>query len=150
MSGWPRNLSGVLRAVAAASLLAASACETVAPPPPAPPPPAPVAPAPPSPPEPRRYQDEGNASWYGAKHHGEKTASGAAFDKNALTAAHRTLPFDTRLRVTNLENGRTVEVVVNDRGPYVDGRLIDLSEAAARKLGFTEDGVVRVRIEELP
>lgn len=130
-------------------ILVVSACETAAPPAPSPAPTV-VAPAPAPPPEPRLYSEEGRASWYGINHHGKKTASGQPFDKNALTAAHRTLPLDTRLRVTNLENGRSVEVVVNDRGPFVDGRLIDVSEAAARALGFAKDGVARVRVEELP
>jgi rare lipoprotein A len=135
------------RALVVLALLASSACETT--PPPSPPvavqpPPAALAP------ERKLYRQEGRASWYGDVHHGRKTASGDAFDKNAFTAAHRTLPFRSRLRVTNLENGRTVEVVVNDRGPYVRGRLIDLSEAAARALGFGPDGVALVRIEEAP
>ena len=98
---------------------------------------------------PPREQDAalmGNASWYGKPHQGRKTASGESFDMNALTAAHRTLPFGTRVQVTNLRNGRTVEVRINDRGPQVPDRIIDLSYAAARALGAVGDGVFRVRI----
>jgi len=88
----------------------------------------------------------GTASWYGDPHHGRETASGEIFDKTKLTAAHRTLPFGTRVAVTNLDNGRTIEVRVNDRGPFVAGRLIDLSESAARSLGAIGVGLMRVRI----
>ena len=79
----------------------------------------------------------GTASWYGEPHHGRPTASGETFDKARLTAAHRTFPFGTRVAVTNLDNGRAVEVRVNDRGPFVRGRVIDVSPAAARALGFS-------------
>lgn len=89
----------------------------------------------------------GLASWYGAFHHGLRTASGEIFDMGELTAAHRTLPLGTRLWVTNLENGRVVRVRVNDRGPYVDGRVIDLSREAARVLDMVEQGVARVRLD---
>jgi rare lipoprotein A len=89
----------------------------------------------------------GLASWYGEYHHGLPTASGEVFDMAQLTAAHRTLPLGTRLRVTNLENGRTVRVRVNDRGPYVDGRVLDLSHGAARMLDMVERGVAPVRLE---
>jgi rare lipoprotein A len=89
----------------------------------------------------------GLASWYGEAHHGRLTASGEIYDLTRLTAAHRTLPLGTRLRVTNLESGRIVRVRVNDRGPYVSGRVLDLSEAAARSLGMREEGVVRVRLD---
>jgi rare lipoprotein A len=88
----------------------------------------------------------GFASWYGEPHHGRPTSSGEVFDKTKLTAAHRTLPFGARVAVTNLDNGRTVEVRVNDRGPFVNGRLIDLSEAAARSLGGIGAGLIRVRL----
>jgi rare lipoprotein A len=91
----------------------------------------------------------GDASWYGEPHHGRRTASGETFDMNERTAAHRTLPMGTRLLVTNLETGRTVVVRVNDRGPDVAGRIIDLSYAAARELDAVGDGVVRVRIRVL-
>jgi rare lipoprotein A len=91
---------------------------------------------------------EGLASWYGGSHHGGPTASGERFNKNAMTAAHRTLKMDTRVRVTNKRNGRSVEVRINDRGPY--GRaVIDLSEAAAKKLDMIDAGIVPVRIEVL-
>jgi rare lipoprotein A len=136
--------------LAALATLSAVACQS----PQSVPPPEPVAltppPPPAEPPKPSLYAAEGKASWYGDFHHGRKTASGEPFDKEAMTAAHRSLPLDTRVRVTNLENGRSVELVVNDRGPYVDGRLIDVSEAAARRLGFRADGVAQVRVEELP
>lgn len=89
----------------------------------------------------------GLASWYGGEHHGGPTASGERFDKRALTAAHRTLRMNTRVRVTNERNGRTVEVRINDRGPYGRGRIIDLSEAAARALDMLDAGVVPVRVE---
>jgi rare lipoprotein A len=86
---------------------------------------------------------------YGHQFSGKTTASGEAFDPTALTMAHRTLPFGTRVRVTNLENQRTVEVVVNDRGPFVSGRIADLSEAAARRLGMISDGVVEALLDVL-
>jgi rare lipoprotein A len=89
----------------------------------------------------------GRASWYGEFHHGQLTASGETFDMMQLTAAHRTLALGTRLRVTNLENGRMVRVRVNDRGPYVDGRILDLSLGAARALDMVERGVVPVRLD---
>ena len=84
---------------------------------------------------------------YGTGFAGRKTASGETFDPGALTMAHRTLPFGTLVRVTNLENQRTVELVVNDRGPFVRGRIADVSEAAARRLGMVGDGVVEALIE---
>jgi rare lipoprotein A len=86
------------------------------------------------------------ASWYGAEHHGKQTASGEPFDMHALTAAHPSLPFGTRVVVTNLANGRRVTVRINDRGPFVSGRGIDLSYAAARALGSVGAGVVPVGI----
>lgn len=92
---------------------------------------------------------EGMASYYGKSFAGRPTASGERFDPRALTAAHRDLPFGTRLRVTNLENGRSVTVRVNDRGPYAAGRIVDLSWQAARKLGMVDSGVARVRLEIL-
>jgi rare lipoprotein A len=91
----------------------------------------------------------GKASYYGAALQGHKTANGARFDRRALTAAHRTLPFGTRVRVTNLGNGRQVVVRINDRGPYAGGRIIDLSEEAARRLDCLAQGVVEVRIERI-
>jgi rare lipoprotein A len=89
----------------------------------------------------------GLASWYGAFHQGLLTASGETYDMGRLTAAHRTLPLGTRLRVTNLDNGRIVRVRVNDRGPYVPGRIVDLSCAAARLLDMVDRGIALVRLE---
>jgi rare lipoprotein A len=89
----------------------------------------------------------GLASWYGGKHHGGPTASGEKFNKHALTAAHKTLRMHTKVKVTNKRNGRTVVVRINDRGPYVRGRIIDLSERAAQILGMIDAGVVPVKIE---
>lgn len=91
----------------------------------------------------------GRASWYGPYHHGRKTANGEIYDMNALTAAHRTLPLGTWVRVTNLGNGRTVVVRLNDRGPYIDGRIIDLSRKAAEILDMVEKGLAEVSIEVL-
>jgi rare lipoprotein A len=88
----------------------------------------------------------GRASWYGEPHHGRMTASGETFDMHRLTAAHRTLPLGTRLLVTNMANGRSVVVRVNDRGPYRSGRILDLSYAAARALHAVEAGVINVRL----
>jgi rare lipoprotein A len=89
----------------------------------------------------------GLATFYGGAHQGGPTASGERFDKRRLTAAHRTLPFGTRVRVTNTRNGRSVEVRINDRGPYGHGRIIDVSEAAARRLDMIDAGVVPVIVE---
>jgi peptidoglycan lytic transglycosylase len=100
-------------------------------------------------PSPRPAVQEGHASWYGEAHHGQRTASGERFDMNALTAAHPTLPFGTRLRVVNLDNDRAVDVRVNDRGPIVPGRIIDLSYAAARALGALGTGIIPVRLTVL-
>ncbi len=92
---------------------------------------------------------EGIASWYGPGFHGQPTSSGEIYDQYQLTAAHQTLPLGTRLAVTNLRNHRTIEVRINDRGPFVDGRIIDLSYAAARSLDMVGPGTVPVRIEVL-
>ncbi|MEE8273960.1 MAG: septal ring lytic transglycosylase RlpA family protein [Alphaproteobacteria bacterium] len=92
------------------------------------------------------YDVVGIASWYGGRFHGRRTASGEVYNKHAYTAAHRTLPFGTRVRVINLENGRSVVLTVNDRGPFVRGRIIDVSQRAARALGFMRRGIVRVRV----
>lgn len=92
---------------------------------------------------------EGLASWYGSQFQGRPTASGELFDSSDLTMAHPTLPFGTRVRVTNLRNGRSVEVRVNDRGPFVGSRIADLSHAAAVMLGMMHRGIARVRIEVL-
>ncbi len=91
----------------------------------------------------------GTASWYGPGFHGNRTSSGEIYDQYDLTAAHQTLPLGTRVAVTNLTNGREVEVRINDRGPFVKGRSIDLSYAAARSLGMIGPGTVPVRIEVL-
>ena len=96
-----------------------------------------------------RAVQEGTASWYGAEFAGRPTASGETFDPTQLTAAHRTLPFGTLLRVTHLGNGRSVVVRVNDRGPFTDRRIIDLSHAAASDLGMVAAGTARVRIEPI-
>jgi rare lipoprotein A len=93
------------------------------------------------------FTETGVASWYGKAHHGRRTANGERFDMRAMTAAHRTLPFDTIVRVTNLDTGKVVKVRINDRGPYVKGRIIDLSAKAAQTLDISEDGTANVRIE---
>jgi rare lipoprotein A (peptidoglycan hydrolase) len=92
----------------------------------------------------------GTASWYGPGFHGKKTASGEIYDQTKLTAAHKTLPLGTKARVTNLDNGSTVEVAINDRGPFVEGRIIDLSRAAARALGFVKLGTAPVQVVLIP
>ena len=91
--------------------------------------------------------EQGQASYYAARFHGRRTASGERYDHQALTVAHRTLPFGTVLRVTNERNGRTITVRVNDRGPHIRGRIVDLSGAAARELGVIRSGTAPVRIE---
>ena len=88
----------------------------------------------------------GQASWYGPGFHGRLTASGEVYNQNALTAAHKTLRFGTRVRVTNLNNGRSIVLRINDRGPYAGGRIIDVSAAAARSLGMMSSGVAPVRV----
>lgn len=93
------------------------------------------------------YDETGIASWYGDDFHGKSTANGERYDMDALTAAHRTLPMPTVVRVTNLENGRSIRLRVNDRGPYARGRIIDLSRRAAQLLGFHDRGTARVRVE---
>ena len=94
-----------------------------------------------------KWTQDGKVSWYGPGFHGRQTANGETFDTNDMTMAHRSLAFGSKVRVTNLDNGRSIVVRVNDRGPYVGGRIADLSHAAASRLGFLEDGVVRARIE---
>jgi len=91
--------------------------------------------------------ETGIASWYGYPYHGRAAASGEIYDMEKLTAAHRTLPFNTWVRVYNLDNSKTVDVRVNDRGPFVDGRIIDLSHAAARDIAMIGPGTARVRLE---
>jgi len=95
------------------------------------------------------YNETGTASWYGTKFHGRKTANGERYDMHAMSAAHKTLPMPSMVRVTNLENGRSVVVRVNDRGPFVKSRIIDLSYAAATSLGYDQQGTARVRVETL-
>lgn len=95
------------------------------------------------------YNAVGGASYYGSKHQGRRTASGEPFDQNALTAAHRQLPFGTRLLVTNLDNQKTVIVRVNDRGPHTRSRIIDLSRQAAQQLGMLGSGTANVRLQTL-
>ena len=96
------------------------------------------------------YRQTGIASWYGKPFHGQATANGEIYDMNGLTAAHKTLPMPTYARVTNLDNARVITVRINDRGPFVHGRIIDLSRRAAQLLGFEEQGVARVRVEAIP
>ncbi|MCW6037346.1 septal ring lytic transglycosylase RlpA family protein [Spirulina subsalsa FACHB-351] len=91
----------------------------------------------------------GVASWYGPNFHGRRSASGEIYNQNAMTAAHRTLPFGTRVRVTNLNNGRSVVVRINDRGPFIAGRVIDLSRGAAQEIGLIRSGVAPVSVEVL-
>ncbi len=93
------------------------------------------------------YRETGIASWYGPGFHGRATANGEIFDQNALTGAHRTLPMPSMVRVTNLDNGRSIQVRINDRGPFKNGRIIDLSRRAADLLGFRRIGTAKVRVE---
>jgi rare lipoprotein A len=115
--------------------------------------PAPIAPAPaaaepaPASVPGQIYRETGIAAWYGRELHGKKTASGETFDMNALSAAHRTLPFGTLLRVTNLDNFKSITVKVIDRGPFDRSRVLELSYGASRELGFVSQGTARVRIE---
>ena len=95
------------------------------------------------------YDQTGVASWYGRDFHGKKTANGETYNMHAMSAAHKTLPLPTMVRVTNLDNGRSVVVRVNDRGPFVKSRIIDLSYAAARALGYDRKGTARVRVQAL-
>ena len=96
-----------------------------------------------------RSEIYGIASWYGDPFHGERTSNGEIYDMHAMTAAHRTLPFKTVVRVHNLDNGKRVHVRVNDRGPFVRGRIIDLSHAAAQEINMVRPGTARVRLEIL-
>jgi rare lipoprotein A len=135
-----RKLTMRLAVLACAAMLAA--CAVPRPPAPAPQPVVaqPVVEQP-------TFSQSGTASWYGASHHGHKTANGETFDMNAPTAAHRSLRFNTIARVTNLSNGRTTWVRINDRGPYAGDRVIDLSAKAARDLDMQRAGLAAVRIE---
>lgn len=96
------------------------------------------------------YSEVGMASWYGDDFHAKKTANGERYDMNTLTAAHRTLPLPSIVRVTNLENGRSLVLRVNDRGPYAKDRIIDISKRGAQLLGYQTKGVTKVRVEILP
>ena len=91
----------------------------------------------------------GNASWYGLKFQGRRTSNGETFNKDKLTAAHKTLPFDTKVRVTNLKNNKSVVVRINDRGPYRGNRIIDLSEKAAHKIDSKKQGIAYVKVQVL-
>ncbi|MBL4063242.1 septal ring lytic transglycosylase RlpA family protein [Acinetobacter baumannii] len=97
----------------------------------------------------RKFSQTGMASWYGRQFHGRKTASGETFDMNALTAAHRSLPLNCYIRVTNKDNGKSVVVKVNDRGPFHGNRVLDLSYGAAKRLGITNAGTAKVSIERV-
>ena len=92
------------------------------------------------------WTERGVASWYGDPFHGRQTASGEVYDMEAMTAAHRTLPFGTVVRVDNLDNGRSVTLRINDRGPFIRGRNLDVSRAAARELGMLQAGLARIEI----
>lgn len=89
------------------------------------------------------------ASWYGPRFHGKTTANGEIYNQQALTAAHKSLPFGTLLQITNLRNGKSAVVRINDRGPFVDGRDLDLSKGTAKSLGIIHKGVVRVKVQEI-
>jgi rare lipoprotein A len=116
---------------------------------PTPPSPAPKRSKPSQSPAPAGYMEEGNASWYGVPFNGRRASNGEIYDMYKLTAAHRTLPFETMVRVTNLNNGKSTTVRITDRGPFVDNRIIDLSLAAAREIESVGPGVVPVRVEVL-
>ncbi len=103
-------------------------------------------PGPPPAPVEAGWQEEGEASWYGAPFHGEETASGEIYDMEGATAAHPSLPFGTVVHVRNLDNGRETTLRVNDRGPFVDGRILDVSRKGARELGLLTPGTAQVRI----
>jgi rare lipoprotein A (peptidoglycan hydrolase) len=100
-----------------------------------------------SPAVPAKLPQTGEASWYGAQHQGKQTASGTIFDQAGLTAAHPSLPFGSKIKVTNLANGKSVEVEITDRGPFAENRIIDLSQAAARALDMIDSGTATVRLE---
>lgn len=100
-----------------------------------------------SPAVPAKLPQTGLASWYGAQHQGKQTASGTIYDQGELTAAHPSLPFGSKIKVTNLANGKSVEVEITDRGPFAENRIIDLSRAAAKALDMIESGTATVRLE---
>jgi rare lipoprotein A len=97
------------------------------------------------------FLDKGNmkASWYGPGFHGRKTANGEVYDQNSFTAAHKSLKFGTLLKITNLKNNKSVVIRINDRGPYINGRDLDLSKAAASELGMVRKGVAKLKVEEI-
>lgn len=95
------------------------------------------------------HEEEGYASWYGPGFYGRKTASGQRFTKHKFTCAHRKLPFGTRLQITNLQNGKSIEVTVNDRGPFIKGRVVDLSYAAAKEIGLIKAGAAPVKVKQV-
>lgn len=132
-SGGPRRRGPALRSLLASAWLAVSGCAG--------------APAPDPGPVSEGWSQEGIASWYGGEFHGRATASGEPYDQEGMTAAHRSLPFGTWIRVENLDNGRETRVRVTDRGPYIGDRILDLSRAAAREIGMLGPGTARVRIE---
>ena len=142
------------RAVVLPALIGAvilSSCAGIVPPPAVM---SPEAPAPASAPTPTAgqaqvFRESGTASWYGRELHGRKAADGSVFDQEGLSAAHRTLPLGTVIRVTNLDNYRTIDVRVSDRGPFVRSRVLELSYGAARALDFVREGTARVKIESL-
>ena len=135
------NRWGVIAACASAALVAACQSQPTVPPPVFPPTATTTQSRTPV------FTEIGVASWYGRGFRGKRTADGERFNMNALTAAHRTLPFNSYVRVTDIATGRSVVVRINDRGPYAGDRIIDLSARAARELGITDDGTARVRIE---
>ncbi|AHL76304.1 hypothetical protein CH92_14890 [Stutzerimonas stutzeri] len=137
-------LNGSIRWIVALSLIATLfGCST----------PPPKEPLPGAKPQPSTEQGDvigsGKASYYGSQHHNKLTASGERFDQTSLSAAHRTLPFGTKVRVINTRNGNSVVVRINDRGPFVRGRIIDLSKAAFQSIGNIRSGVLRVRLEKV-
>lgn len=106
----------------------------------------PIVPEPKSTVTPPNYIETGKASWYGHEFQGQETASGEVFDPKKMTAAHPSLPMGTKVEVTNLENNKKAEVKINDRGPFVEGRVIDISPVAAKKLGMVKKGTAKVKI----
>jgi len=131
-------------------LLSSIPSVTVTEPAPAPSPPQPAAAVPQAAPvRAPIFRETGVAGWYGKERQGKKTASGDVFDREGLSAAHRTLPLGTLIRVTNLDSSKSIDVKINDRGPFAKNRVLDLSYGAARELGFLENGTARVKIETL-
>ena len=141
------QITGAAALIAAAPGLASCAVKEV---PPAPPDQTAPSPAPAAVQGNREvYRETGTASWYGKEFHGRKTASGEIFDMYGISAAHRTLPLGTTIRVTNLDNYKSIKVRVNDRGPFARNRVLELSYGAAKELGYVAQGTARVKIEAL-